>query len=70
MSTKNKRHGHLIEFRTNVSKKEYTRCDRGIIVGSDTCKGCPFFISKVVYNNKVDKNFEVIGLVECDYASR
>lgn len=57
----------LREFRTDVLKKEYTKCPRNIIIASDFCKGCRFFKELICDDIKdPDTNtFIHRGIVEC-----
>lgn len=57
----------LKEFRSDIKNKQYTKCKRGHIVGSDSCRGCYYFVDKIVENEKKDGKFTLVskGIVEC-----
>lgn len=57
----------LREFRSDIKKGQYTKCERGHIVGSDLCRACCRFVGKIVENEKKDGSYTLvsIGIVEC-----
>ena len=57
----------LREFRSDVKNGQYTKCERGHIIGSDLCRGCCHFVGKIVENEKKDGRYTLVtkGIVEC-----
>lgn len=57
----------LKDFRSDIKNKEYTKCERGLIIGSDNCRGCIYFVDKIVENEKKDGRYTLVskGIVEC-----
>ena len=57
----------LREFRSDAKNGQYTKCERGHIVGSDLCRGCCYFVDKIVENEKKDGRYTLVskGIVEC-----
>lgn len=38
----------LLDFETDIFNKKYTRCSKGIIIGSrHCCRGCKHFVAKI-----------------------
>jgi len=57
----------LREFRSDVKNNQYTKCERGHIIGSDLCRECCLFVDKIVENEKKDGRYTLVsqGIVEC-----
>lgn len=55
------------KFKTDIKMKHYTYCEENKIIGSDDCKSCHRFVSKVCDNERKGKVYTLIskGLVEC-----
>lgn len=68
----------LRAFKTDIYNKKYTRCPKGVIIGSKTCKECKNFVAKVCDNVQgispiTNKPYNIIltkGIVECSNVSK
>lgn len=73
MASNTRKRTILREFETDVFNHKYTRCPKGIIIGSMDCKKCKNFIAKINDNvqgvslvtNKKYNIFLTRGIVEC-----